>query len=339
MHLYVISVIAERLALAGISQNRWLTDAQFSLSELTETQFLTAQQVNRLALSAIKLAGDTHFGVNVGMRLKMLSLGMFGYALMTSSSVGDVLNLLLRYNRALMPSIDIALVSTEAGIELRCKIGSLATDLESLYADLLYSSLYANLHILAPSCLHSVTLDLCYTAPDNATLHRSVFGDSVRFNATNYGMVFSRDSLAIGISSSNPVAQDIFRRHCDRILSNDVQTGIVSERVKRELMADRSNFPSSATIAERLHISESTLQRRLAREGNKFQPLLDQVRYRLALDYLEGTNLPVSEIATLLDFSSAANFRRAFKRWSGQTPSALRDSLRVQSPQLLPIDA
>ena len=70
MHLYVISVIAERLALAGISQNRWLTDAQFSLSELTETQFLTAQQVNRLAL---RLSNGLHNGSCASRRSRGIS--------------------------------------------------------------------------------------------------------------------------------------------------------------------------------------------------------------------------------------------------------------------------
>ena len=46
----------------------------------------------------------------------------------------------------------------------------------------------------------------------------------------------------------------------------------------------------------------------------------------IALEYLYGTQLPVSEIADLLGFNNAANFRRAFKRWSGDTPAALRES-------------
>jgi len=71
-------------------------------------------------------------------------------------------------------------------------------------------------------------------------------------------------------------------------------------------------------------MSESTLQRRLAKEGCKFQQLLDQVRYRLAMEYLQGTHLPVTEVALLLGYSSAANFRRSFKRWSGVTPADIR---------------
>jgi len=107
-------------------------------------------------------------------------------------------------------------------------------------------------------------------------------------------------------------------------MSADNQLGLVSERVKQILISTRLDFPSSASIADKLHMSESTLQRRLAKEGCRFQELLDQVRYRLALEYLQSTHLPVTEIAILLGYSSAANFRRSFRRWSGITPMEVR---------------
>jgi AraC-like DNA-binding protein len=72
-------------------------------------------------------------------------------------------------------------------------------------------------------------------------------------------------------------------------------------------------------------MSESTLQRRLATEGYKFQQLLDQVRNKLAHEYLTATKLSIDEIAALLGFSDAANFRRSFKRWSKKTPSVVRN--------------
>ncbi|MFT7015797.1 MAG: AraC-like DNA-binding protein [Pseudohongiellaceae bacterium] len=78
-------------------------------------------------------------------------------------------------------------------------------------------------------------------------------------------------------------------------------------------------------MAKIMHMSESTLQRHLAKEGTKFQQLLDKVRYRLASEYLLGTSLPVSEIAFLLGFSDTTNFRRSFRRWSNVTPSQVRE--------------
>jgi AraC-like DNA-binding protein len=129
----------------------------------------------------------------------------------------------------------------------------------------------------------------------------------------------------MGIVTANPVARDIFRRECDRLLSRDTHRGMVSERVQEVLLQSGTEFPTSMIVANQLHMSESTLQRRLAKEGYKFQQLLDQVRNKLAHEYLTGTQLTINEIAALLGFSDAANFRRSFKRWSNKTPTAVRD--------------
>jgi AraC-like DNA-binding protein len=100
---------------------------------------------------------------------------------------------------------------------------------------------------------------------------------------------------------------------------------MVSERVQEVLLQSGTEFPNSMRVAKQLHMSESTLQRRLAKEGYKFQQLLDQVRNKLANEYLTSTQLPVNEIAALLGFSDAANFRRSFKRWSQKTPTMVRN--------------
>ena len=92
------------------------------------------------------------------------------------------------------------------------------------------------------------------------------------------------------------------------------------------MFSARLDFPTCATVAERLYMSESTLQRRLAAEGVRYQSLLDQVRYKLAVEYLQKTRLPISEIALLLGYGNPGKLRRTFKRWSGYRPSQLRQS-------------
>jgi len=74
-------------------------------------------------------------------------------------------------------------------------------------------------------------------------------------------------------------------------------------------------------------MSESTMRRKLRAEESTFQGVLDRVRTQLAYEYLGSTRLPVAEIARLLGFDDVTNFRRSFRRWSGLTPSAYRDSL------------
>ena len=74
-------------------------------------------------------------------------------------------------------------------------------------------------------------------------------------------------------------------------------------------------------IAAELGLSRQTLYRRLRAEGTTFEDLLDRLRHRLALRYLRDERLSVKAAAYRLGFSEPAAFSRAFKRWTGASPS------------------
>ena len=262
--------------------------------------------------------------MKLGMHLDLVSLGIFGYALMTSETLADAVSLLLRYNQVFWPSITINLESQGSSVDLTARGPHLPTYLERFYLDTFFAAVATNLRILTGIERVPFRLKLDYGSVVDKSNYYAVFGPSVEFKADRSVMTFDEQTLLTPISSSNPFAQDIFQRECDRIIASDNHLGLVSERVKQILIGANLDFPSTAEVANKLHMSESTLQRRLAKEGCKFQQLLDQVRYRLAMEYLQGTHLPVTEVALLLGYSSAANFRRSFKRWSGVTPADIR---------------
>ena len=84
--------------------------------------------------------------------------------------------------------------------------------------------------------------------------------------------------------------------------------------------------PDPAVIAKRVGMSLRNMQRKLAEEGSSFQALLDEIRAALARSYLDEGRYSVSEITYLLGFAGVSNFSRAFKRWTGVSPSAYRQS-------------
>jgi AraC-like DNA-binding protein len=79
-------------------------------------------------------------------------------------------------------------------------------------------------------------------------------------------------------------------------------------------------------VAEALHVSVRSLQRKLADKGTSFAQLLEDTRRELARQYVSNSRLSVGEITYLLGFSDPANFTRAFRRWTGQSPSAFRQT-------------
>ena len=79
-------------------------------------------------------------------------------------------------------------------------------------------------------------------------------------------------------------------------------------------------------IAAKMGLSRQTLFRRLKAEGTTYEKVLDELRRRLALDYLGGKKTSVNETAYLVGFSDPAAFSRAFKRWTGRSPRNMRVS-------------
>ena len=84
--------------------------------------------------------------------------------------------------------------------------------------------------------------------------------------------------------------------------------------------------PSQKKIAEALHMSPRNFQRKLAEEGTSYTGLLSDTRRDLALSYVRDASYTLGEITYLLGFSDASSFNRAFKRWTGQSPSAFRNA-------------
>jgi len=88
--------------------------------------------------------------------------------------------------------------------------------------------------------------------------------------------------------------------------------------------------PTIEDIADALHVSSRTLQRRLQDEGSSFQRVLEEARHQLARHYLNNSVLELNEAAYLLGYEDSNSFVRAFRIWEGIPPARWRDRHRAQ---------
>ncbi|KQI67438.1 virulence regulating protein [Loktanella sp. 3ANDIMAR09] len=101
----------------------------------------------------------------------------------------------------------------------------------------------------------------------------------------------------------------------------------LSDRVRATMLEAFSiTEPTIAHVCGRLKLSRSTLLRRLGDEGVTFQSLLDETRKDLAIRYLVKSNLNNQQIAHLVGYRDPTAFQRAFRKWTGVTPQALREN-------------
>jgi AraC-like DNA-binding protein len=89
--------------------------------------------------------------------------------------------------------------------------------------------------------------------------------------------------------------------------------------------------PTIEDIADALHISSRTLQRRLQDEGSNFQRVLEQSRHQLARHYLNNSTLELNEAAYLLGYEDGNSFVRAFRGWEGVPPARWRENQRARA--------
>ena len=171
---------------------------------------------------------------------------------------------------------------------------------------------------------------LSQAEPDVLEPFEEHFRCPIRFGST-------RDALEVAnhqLHAPNRLGDDAISRfldaHLDGALKEVTGTGMIVRQLKAEISSALSEgIPKLETLAPRLAVSPRTLQRRLAEDGMNFQGLVKDVQYALARKLLQASECRLSEVAFLTGFSDQSSFGRAFKRWSGHSPRAFRESARL----------
>jgi AraC-like DNA-binding protein len=106
------------------------------------------------------------------------------------------------------------------------------------------------------------------------------------------------------------------------------------ERVRAQLAPGPDGYADLERVAGRLFMSGRTLKRKLQDRGTTFRALLDDARFRQAQHLLENPDLDIQQVAAALGYRDPACFTRAFRRWSGRTPSQARAARKaVERPR------
>jgi AraC-like DNA-binding protein len=150
------------------------------------------------------------------------------------------------------------------------------------------------------------------------------FRAPVIFNSASAGLTFSKRVLRQPISVASQAVRDALKAQLDR-LDADANDEF-SDRVRRQIhiaMA-RGQFSESA-VARSLDMDTSTLRRKLARESAKFRTVVQGVKFGIATQLIDNTDLTLADVAAAIGFYEKSVFSRAFRQWSGMAPSQWRE--------------
>lgn len=136
------------------------------------------------------------------------------------------------------------------------------------------------------------------------------FGECIRIPKSLFGR---RRPLA------SPSDANAHQKECRKMM-RELRERALCGRVRRMLMQCPDAYPSVVQLASKLGMSGRSFRRHLANQCTTFQEILDEVRFELAVRYLEDRRLTTELIAQKLGYSESANFRAAFRRWTGSSP-------------------
>lgn len=325
---------------AGIVR-AWLTVARgmglqvdhlLARSGLVEASITSPDRVPADALFALVRMIVEETGVDdLGLRLG--SAGRWGlvaeYAIRHAPTLGAGLDQGVRFSRLISDQARIAREDRDGYSAFRGHYPAEDADLPwpvvRQFVDAWTAALIATSRQVTNREVVPVRVRVAYPEPRDTRALRDFLRCDVDFDCGVNETWLSTETLALPVVGADSALGAAIRAHCDHLLAALPRTERTVDRARRELAVMLSRGDATVhTLARALAMSERTLQRRLADDGTSYQELLDETRAALARRYLLEPEVSVEEIAFLLGYSQVRAFQRAFKRWTGRSPSAFR---------------
>ena len=267
---------------------------------------------------------DEGMGVEVGWRMPPTAYGSLGYALLCSATVGDGLAVLQRFwhllGRGIM--LDLSIHPPYGRVHLFWQY-PMAAPVHRLVVDSIVSSVYRGIMLLIPDAAAQIEVWLDYPRPADAERLLNKM-PKVCFDMPLVQYRFPVDLLALPLPMASVSGHLAAIHQCDIEERTGYLQGQWTARVQKELGYAAAGFPTLEQTARRLGVTARTLRRRLCEEGSRYTALIDAVRLRDAVILLDNPAVEIHQIAEQLAYQDPANFTRAFRKWTGKTPSQYR---------------
>ncbi|MDN3575950.1 AraC family transcriptional regulator [Chitinimonas viridis] len=279
-------------------------------------------------------ATDPLFGWRLGQQVKPTTYGVNGILLLACPTLGLALEQVLRFE-ALVHDLGRSSLLQQEGVAVYSWRNDMASHaVAGALAESVFSGIKTCAEWLAGRPVMPIALEFTHAAPSGSSL-ASLAGVEVAYGCPINRVVFPAELLALPIPQANNGLLPLLQGHAEALLRERHQTEPAIVGQVRQVVLNNlgEGGLKLADVAQALHLSTRTLQRRLTEAGMAFQDLLDTTRHELARHYLVSSAMPIGEIAYLLGYRDPAAFHHAFKGWQGEGPGSFRG--RSQRPESL----
>lgn len=262
-------------------------------------------------------------GYAAGEQARLTSYSPLSLSLVSAATIHEALRL-LAFLPLISNSVSAHLVEREHDVAVVLTAASSDPVLDRFPVFYCAAAVSRLLQLLSDQPL-DLGIDIAWPRPAGFEPHLACGAERFRFDAPRHQIVVPRAMLQAACRFADPIA---YQTELAGLQARMASLGIgddITERLRRLLDGHRSLI-SIEEAAPKLHLSVSTLKRRLAEAGTSFRALREAVLQDRALLLLGDRSLSLESIAGMLGYSDLANFSHAFKRWTGMSPGVFRRS-------------
>jgi AraC-like DNA-binding protein len=325
--VFYVNLIIETVARFGVGAAELLEGSTLTLEDIERTDkrvdyFAFSYLLNR----AVKLTHEPGLGFLLGMQMRVSSHGMLGYAAMVSGTLGQALELALRYTE--IQTATVLLHSQRVGDQIVLTIEQRLPDypLGEMVISFLMVGFGKMAEMLAGKSISGYAT-ITYPRPEHFSRFEHLLPGKISFDQPSNTLIFAAEVLDIPIMMSDPVALRLSEDQCKRELQQLMDRRSFSQLVREILLDEANAFGSLDDVAAQLHMTPRTLQRYLTRESLTFKELIASLRKEKAQQLLTQNKLSMQEIAEALGYDEPTNFSRAFKTWTNESPRSYQQRI------------
>lgn len=324
--IYVI-LLGDVLSDLGKSSAAFLEQLDLRRDTLLDPEYrLPLDQAGAAAQRALSLAGERGLGFRYAKVMRITLHGPLGLLALSSATLDDALEAARRYLGLRAPFLNIERQPGAERVALCLHADVVMAGVDTFVREAMLIGLVYMLEQLLEETPQGAEIHFRGPPPPYVATLTRVVPVPVRYHRADNALVLSRTLLVKRPRLADPQAAALAREQCELAFRRwrAQQEGPVPERVRVALRDQPAPLPDLGAMARRLAVSPRTLKRHLQQAGISYRQLQDEARYHQARKLLADRGKRISEVAFALGYNDVANFSRAFKRWSGQTPRAYR---------------
>lgn len=307
----------------GMSKDEF-ANWQPSLEEAKQLQVISADDF----LTAHELLDQRlgpGFGVRVGQQMKIEDYGVLGFSWRTCSKLGEIFERSERYFK-LLSNTFVWQIRQEGNISHVILHREAHRRGMELSTEASLSATVVVLQAMSEKDIIPVQVSFQHRPPTDLSSFEKAFQCPVLFHQADYSISYRTEDLNLRTAKADASINSYLLQQVEEKTKGIKIPGSKIVRDVEALIKDAlpTGIPSIHHISQLTAMSNRTLTRRLSEAGVTYRNLIKKTQEKIAKDMLQDDNHSIGDIAFMTGFSEQSAFNRAFKKWTGQTPSGFR---------------